>query len=189
MEERGKQDERGPVDNARGRIRLTVGGGSGTNMARGRTGRADRRDDCRVTDGRGAERPGTTVRAKPFAQGEAGTGIAEHRDAETSRRMRTTLSAGRLRFRRSASLGTMRSGQLGDAASRRSLGTGRIHGVQETNRSRSSALETRPGLPMDESRLLMMRRVKAMSVEQRLQLFERLSRDAAWIRSAAKRIR
>jgi hypothetical protein len=42
---------------------------------------------------------------------------------------------------------------------------------------------------MDESRLLMMRRVKAMSVEQRLQLFERLSRDAAWIRSAAKRIR
>ncbi len=35
----------------------------------------------------------------------------------------------------------------------------------------------------------MMRRVKQMSVEERLKLFERLSRDAAWIRSSAKRIR
>lgn len=102
--------------------------------------------------------------------------------------MRTTSPAGMLR-RRSAALRTMRSGQLGDAASQLALGTGRIHGVQETNRSRSSALEARPELPMDESRLLMMRRVKAMTLEQRLQLFERLSRDAEWIRSAAKRIR
>ena len=42
---------------------------------------------------------------------------------------------------------------------------------------------------MDESRLLMMRRVKQMSVEERVDLFERLSRDAAWILSSAKRIR
>jgi hypothetical protein len=41
---------------------------------------------------------------------------------------------------------------------------------------------------MDESRLLMMRREKELSVEQRLELFERLSRDAAWARSA-KRLR
>jgi hypothetical protein len=42
---------------------------------------------------------------------------------------------------------------------------------------------------MEESRLLMMRRVKQMSIEERLDLFERLSRDAAWILSSAKRIR
>jgi hypothetical protein len=34
----------------------------------------------------------------------------------------------------------------------------------------------------------MMRRVKNMSVEERVDLFDRLSRDAAWARSA-KRIR
>jgi hypothetical protein len=37
---------------------------------------------------------------------------------------------------------------------------------------------------MDESRLLMMRREKWMTVEQLIELFERLSRDAAWARSA-----
>jgi hypothetical protein len=42
---------------------------------------------------------------------------------------------------------------------------------------------------MEESRLLMMRRVKEMSVEARVDVFERLSRDAAWILSSAKRIR
>jgi hypothetical protein len=67
---------------------------------------------------------------------------------------------------------------------------GRIQSVRKTEPSTSSAPEEpRPGLPMDESRLLMMRRVKAMTVEQRLQLFERLSGDAAWIRSGAMRIR
>jgi hypothetical protein len=61
--------------------------------------------------------------------------------------------------------------------------------MQETEPSRSSTPdEPRPGLPMDESRLLMMRREKELSVEQRLELFERLSRDAAWARSA-KRLR
>ena len=46
----------------------------------------------------------------------------------------------------------------------------------------------RPGLPMSESRLEMMRRVKRMAVEERLALFERLSRRVAWARSA-KRLR
>jgi len=34
----------------------------------------------------------------------------------------------------------------------------------------------------------MLRRVKRMTVEQRIELFEQLSRDAAWARSA-KRVR
>ena len=111
-------------------------------------------------------------------------------DCRTSRRRKeptdeNDVVGGQAPLRRSAALRTMRSGQLGDAASQLALGTGGIHGVQETNRSRSSALKARPGLPIDESRRLMMRRVKAMTLEQRLQLFERLSRDAAWIRSAA----
>ncbi len=42
--------------------------------------------------------------------------------------------------------------------------------------------------PRDESRLAMMRRVKRMTVEQRLDLFEQLSRDAAWA-LGAKRVR
>lgn len=42
--------------------------------------------------------------------------------------------------------------------------------------------------PIDESRLTMMRRVKLMTVEERLDLFEALSRDAAWARGA-KRVR
>jgi hypothetical protein len=75
-------------------------------------------------------------------------------------------------------------------ASQVAPGTATIQLMQETEPSRSSApTASRPDLHADESRLLMMRRVKAMTVEQRLQLFERLSRDAAWIRSAAKRIR
>lgn len=32
----------------------------------------------------------------------------------------------------------------------------------------------------------MMRRVKQMSVEERIELFDRLSRDAAWARSATR---
>jgi len=41
---------------------------------------------------------------------------------------------------------------------------------------------------MEESRLLTMRRVKEMSVEERLALFDRLSRRVTWAR-AAKRTR
>lgn len=46
----------------------------------------------------------------------------------------------------------------------------------------------RPAPPRDASRLEMMRRVKHMTLDERLELFERLSRDAAWARSA-KRLR
>jgi len=70
-----------------------------------------------------------------------------------------------------------------------SVGTATIQFVQETEPSRSSEPDgPRPGLPMDESRLLMMRRVKRMAVEERLALFERLSRRVTWARSA-KRVR
>jgi hypothetical protein len=42
---------------------------------------------------------------------------------------------------------------------------------------------------MDESRRLMLQREKAMTVEERVKLFEDLSRNAAWIRRSARRIR
>lgn len=42
--------------------------------------------------------------------------------------------------------------------------------------------------PLDEPRLAMMRRVKRMNFEERLDLFEQLSRDAAWA-IGAKRVR
>ena len=66
----------------------------------------------------------------------------------------------------------------------RAVGTATIQFVRETEPSRSSA----PDEPMDQSRLLMMRRVKRMTVEERLALFERLSRRVSWARSA-KRVR
>ena len=46
----------------------------------------------------------------------------------------------------------------------------------------------REALPKDDARLEMMRRVKRMSVEERLELFDRLSRRVTWARSA-KRLR
>lgn len=57
-----------------------------------------------------------------------------------------------------------------------------------SNRSGADAWQRPPGAPIDESRLAMLRRVKRMTVEQRIELFEQLSRDAAWARSA-KRVR
>jgi hypothetical protein len=41
-------------------------------------------------------------------------------------------------------------------------------------------------LPKDEARMEMLRRVKRMTVQERVELFERMSRDAAWIRSATR---
>lgn len=38
----------------------------------------------------------------------------------------------------------------------------------------------------DESRLAMMRRVKRMTIEQRIELFQKLVRDAAWARGARR---
>jgi hypothetical protein len=62
----------------------------------------------------------------------------------------------------------------------------RIHGMTEAHPNIGPAVAQRPGLPMSESRLEMMRRVKRMSLEQRVELFERISRDAAWIRTATR---
>ena len=94
----------------------------------------------------------------------------------------------KVRRRRPAWPRSIEPGQFPFGATRR-LATGRIRFVQETNPSRSGVPEERrPEVAMDESRVLMMRREKEMTVEQRIELFERLSRDAAWARSA-KRVR
>ena len=39
---------------------------------------------------------------------------------------------------------------------------------------------------MEEARQLMMRRVKAMTLKERLELFERLSRRVSWARTATR---
>ncbi len=49
-------------------------------------------------------------------------------------------------------------------------------------------IDTEPRPAADESRLTMMRRIKRLDLEERLDLFERISRDAAWVRGA-KRVR
>jgi hypothetical protein len=59
---------------------------------------------------------------------------------------------------------------------------GKEHSVPETETC------PRAGIPRDASRLEMMRRIKHMSVEERLDVFERLSRRVASARSA-KRLR
>jgi hypothetical protein len=67
-------------------------------------------------------------------------------------------------------------------------GGGRISFMADADPNAASADRRRSGPPSDESRLLMMRRIKRMTVEQRLDLFERLSRRVTWARSA-KRVR
>lgn len=54
--------------------------------------------------------------------------------------------------------------------------------------SMNTTSASREALAKDDSRLEMMRRVKRMSVEERLELFDRLSRRVTWARSA-KRLR
>ena len=66
--------------------------------------------------------------------------------------------------------------------------TGTIRRVQKATANKRGDLKPRPGTSIDESRLQMMRREKAMTVEERLALFERLMRRVAWARSA-KRLR
>ena len=66
---------------------------------------------------------------------------------------------------------------------------GTIHRMHEAESEKRIDAAARPRMPVDDSRLEMMRREKSMTVEQRLELFARLSRDAAWIRSSAKRVR
>jgi hypothetical protein len=62
---------------------------------------------------------------------------------------------------------------------------GTIRGVREPRVDQSDEELVRE---MEASRLLMLRRVKAMTLKERLALFERLSRRVTWAR-AAKRIR
>lgn len=101
--------------------------------------------------------------------------------------MRDVRLAATVPLQRTAEARSMDPGQPHGAA--RTADTGRIRLLGETHPSRSNAPEEpRPELAMDESRLMMTRREKEMSVEQRIELFERLSRDAAWARSA-KRVR
>lgn len=40
--------------------------------------------------------------------------------------------------------------------------------------------------PLDEERLDLIRRTKAMSIEERIDLFERMSRDAAWAKGTKR---
>jgi hypothetical protein len=71
---------------------------------------------------------------------------------------------------------------------RPAVGAGTIRCVDEAKSNTPSEPDARIDEEMEESRLLMMRREKAMTVEQRVELFECLSRDAAAIRGSAKRI-
>jgi hypothetical protein len=45
----------------------------------------------------------------------------------------------------------------------------------------------REALPKDASRLEMLRRIKRLTLAERIDLFDRMSRDAAWARSATRR--
>jgi hypothetical protein len=65
-------------------------------------------------------------------------------------------------------------------------GAGTIHDMPKEHLVPRTGTPPTAALPRDQSRLEMMRRVKRMSVEQRVDLFERLSRDAAWARSATR---
>jgi hypothetical protein len=78
---------------------------------------------------------------------------------------------------------------VGASGVERAASAATIPPMDEAKPSTPSQSDARIDEEMEESRLLMMRRVKQMSVEERLDVFERLSRDAAWILSSAKRIR
>ena len=60
--------------------------------------------------------------------------------------------------------------------------------VQMSDRRADERPDPGPAPPIDEARLASMRRVKRMTIEQRIDLFERLVRDAAWA-STARRVK
>ncbi|HTX30165.1 MAG TPA: hypothetical protein VMD09_02205 [Solirubrobacteraceae bacterium] len=66
---------------------------------------------------------------------------------------------------------------------------GRIRFMDEERVIQTDAARAKSALREDRARVEMIAREKRMTVEQRVELFERLSRDAAWIRSSTKRIR
>jgi hypothetical protein len=58
--------------------------------------------------------------------------------------------------------------------------------VHMSDRRADDRPEVVPEPPADEARLASMRRVKRMTIEQRIELFERLVSDAAWARTARR---
>ena len=58
--------------------------------------------------------------------------------------------------------------------------------VHMSNRPADDVPDAVSASAADEARLATMRRVKRMTIEQRLDLFERLVRDAAWARTARR---
>jgi hypothetical protein len=58
-----------------------------------------------------------------------------------------------------------------------------VHMSDRRADDRSKAVDA---APVDEARLASMRRVKQMTIEQRIDLFERVVRDAAWARRARR---
>lgn len=60
--------------------------------------------------------------------------------------------------------------------------------VSMSDRGADERPDRAPARPADEVRLASMRRVKRMTIEQRIDLFERLARDAAWA-STARRVK
>ena len=68
-------------------------------------------------------------------------------------------------------------------------GAGTIQRMDEDRVISTSDSAQPTPLREDRSRLELMAREKRMTVVQRVQLFERMSRDAAWIRSSAERVR
>ncbi len=69
------------------------------------------------------------------------------------------------------------------------MGADTIRYMHEDRVIQTDEAQPRSALRDDRERVEMLAREKRMTVEQRVELFERLSRDAAWIRSSAERIR
>jgi hypothetical protein len=64
--------------------------------------------------------------------------------------------------------------------------------VTDTRRSASDerpARDAAPALPLDESRLAMMRRVKRMPLAERIALLDRMCREGTRIATRARRVR
>ncbi len=57
---------------------------------------------------------------------------------------------------------------------------------QRASRDERSPAPTDTDAAAEESRLAMLRRVKRMTIEQRIELFQSLVRDAAWARGARR---
>ena len=64
-----------------------------------------------------------------------------------------------------------------------------VTGMRDTSSREPVGQDRIPALPIDESRLAMMRRVKRMPLEQRIALLDRLCREGTRIASRARRIR